>query len=108
MTKKGGWFKESQRHALAAKGVASGKKARVKNPIFKGQKEGTPKYQQIDATYQGAVDHGTIIGMNFKDEEGKLRTLYGDRRMMLPALDGLKKNAPVRIHYFSDSDWIFE
>jgi len=92
--------KETARHALATKSVPT--------KAVRHETKTTPsadRYVPIDGLYQGGVDHGTLIGLRLKDEAGNIREYIGDRRMMLEALNHLKRDAPIRVHWHSDWDW---
>jgi len=101
MTKKGGWFNESQRHALAAKGIETGTKSSVSKPSYSGQKR-TVRYgtEEGERVFKELIEEALAMGMGVTfdiSKDGKKAELHmeqsGDtsgkyRSALYPTLSG--------------------
>ena len=64
--------------------------------------------KDIEGELVELVNEGTIIGARVKMADGKVRTFWGDHRMMLDAFEGRKNGVRVIIHYEAQTDWTVE
>jgi hypothetical protein len=107
--RKGGWFGESRRHSMASRGISTGTKRKQRTLRAKRiSKASVSPYKEIDGEFQGLVRYGTIMGLTMRDSDGNMQEFYGEPRYLMEAVDGLKKNAAIRVNFASDNDWTIE
>jgi len=68
------------------------------------------QYKKVEGHLTGVKDFGTIIRVTMVDHEGDHHEFFGDRRMVLSAIEGMERNHPITINYsVADSnEWYIE
>lgn len=96
---------------MASKGISTGTKRKQRTLRAKRVSAASHipyNVKQIDGEFQGLVNYGTIMGLTMRDSDGNMQEFYGEPRFLMEAVDGLKKNAAIRVNFASDNDWTIE